>query len=105
MQKQKCLPTIELDELEDASSCIGSGSFGQCHTWYYPRFGVHVVEKVLADSSDSSVYQEAYYQQIFAHRRVPYLFGITTRKLEAFLANHGVCWKRFKVVDSSQATI
>ena len=80
MQKQKCLPTIELDELEEASSHIGSGSFGQCHTWYYPRFGVHVVEKVLADSSDSSVYQEAYYQQMFAHRCVPYLFGITTRK-------------------------
>ena len=80
LQQQKSLPNIEPDELENPSPCIGSGSFGQCRTWYYPRFDINIVEKIMPDSNETTVYKEALYQQIFAHRCVPHVFGINNTK-------------------------
>jgi hypothetical protein len=68
------------DELENASPCIGSGSFGQCRTWYYPRFNINIVEKIMPDSNETTVYKKALYQQMFAHRCVPHVFGINNTR-------------------------
>ena len=62
--------------MENATPCIALGSFGQCYSWYYPRFGINIVEKIIRDANETEVYKEALYLQMFAHRCVPHVFGI-----------------------------